>query len=242
MCLVIETIYHERETNNGSYLLGKFIPLTAEEDIKVYKVLRYEKEYEGVEGILQPITPTWVLPMTKEHYSTPFMNASVKFKKGWATMESVLDISDGNRIEQGIHAYRNVKFATSAVGNGHGGLVVRTAYIPKGTPFYVGTNGDIVSSKLIISEVGNDITFNGMLDFHDWYFRKESQYEMNKEKMLKDEYPTKKAYDMGFEAGKRLRYAPDADEIDALEGAVKKLIGKDEAYHLARLLNELREL
>ena len=122
MCLTVDLTFHKKR-------FGKYQPIKAETDIVVYKELK----------ILDP-----------EYCITPYQRVLIMFKDGIAIQTEkefeylIHPIYHVPVIYQGIHAsiiypkiYRNEYAGFYAI-------------IPKGTHYYRGIYGDIVSKKLII--------------------------------------------------------------------------------------------
>ena len=79
---------------------------------------------------------------------TPIQGYSIHFLNRIAQQEATL-IVDGGRIFYGIHAFRSkkqaLKFCHQSVN-----FVIHSAVIPPNTKYYIGTNKDIASERLII--------------------------------------------------------------------------------------------
>ena len=132
MCLIISEKYHP-----------DYKPLIAEEDIEVVKYLALPGDVSYFYG--DGMIGTVHCPLR-----TPFMSIPIVFGDNEecvlesSTFEAKMDEDDGWCMEVGIHAY------TSSQGTCLSGLTPFQAYIPKGTKYYFGTNGDIVAEKMII--------------------------------------------------------------------------------------------
>ena len=75
---------------------------------------------------------------SKDYY-TPVMDAIVKFYRNKAILQDNFGVWNG-RVEEGIHSYVEKRFTPG----------MHYAIIPKGTKFFIGCGGDVVSEKLII--------------------------------------------------------------------------------------------
>lgn len=132
MCLIISEKYHP-----------DYKPLVAEEDIEVVKYLALPDDVSYLD--MNDMIRTVHHPLC-----TPFMSIPIVFDDNEecvlesSTFEAKMDEDDGWCMEVGIHAY------TSPQGTRLSGLTPFQAYIPKGTKYYFGTNGDIVAEKMII--------------------------------------------------------------------------------------------
>ena len=105
-------------------------PLKAEKDIRVYKCLDIQF------GI-----------------TTPFMYHPIKFdEEGKCILTSgELKPTSEDTINKGIHAYRTKNDAIiTCLMFPETGTTAFKATIPKGTKYFIGNNGDIVSEKMII--------------------------------------------------------------------------------------------
>jgi hypothetical protein len=131
MCLIVNTNIHKK--NKSGYVKA----LTAQEDIFVYKCLDHS---EG-----EVCTPFQYMPITfkdgKFSYDTDYM-VSRKYCYSVA----------GAIINEGIHSYWSDDYACNCVMTFHEGCGTKKHYavIPKGSKFFVGTDGDVVSDNLIV--------------------------------------------------------------------------------------------
>lgn len=75
---------------------------------------------------------------------TPYQKASIKFNNGiYIQLAYRFSFDTSGDIHQGIHSYyRHDIFYNK--------LIVYPCIIPKGTQYYIGSNNDLVSLKLII--------------------------------------------------------------------------------------------
>ena len=126
MCLLTSTIYHKKDENN---VIKCFV---AQEDILVYKCL--DCDYG--------------------QYSTPFRYMPIVFTKGKYVYNEVnmYEIAycgkySGAAINVGIHTYSTK--AVAMVSKFHYSKL-HYAVIPKGSNFYIGIDGDVVSNNLIV--------------------------------------------------------------------------------------------
>ena len=86
-------------------------------------------------------------------YCTPFYFFPIFFENG----EYVLKVknftynksSNNKRVEEGIHSYYNKSAAQKLEKDG---IEKHYAIIPKGAKYYIGNNGDVVSTELIVFE------------------------------------------------------------------------------------------
>lgn len=162
MCLRINEYYH---------LDGK--PLKAAQDIVVYKVLIKENK----------ATPYFTInnshyhPYKRDWYYTPYRKYEIFFSGGLATLEAKLNPSIdvyGATVNEGIHAYTTFDKArqeAESLVNKLAHPLIFHAIIPAGTPFYVGTSGDIVSAKLEVHVVVEFTENKEDYTFDNWYAR-----------------------------------------------------------------------
>ena len=128
MCLIISKVYHKEDNNRN---VKCFV---AKEDILAYKCLDCE---DGV-------------------YYTPFQYMPIVFTKGKYAYNKVnmpkSKCEWNDTIGVGIHAYstKNAAIALSKSFYWGNGTSMHYAVIPKGSNFYIGNNGDIVSNNLIV--------------------------------------------------------------------------------------------
>lgn len=116
----------------------------AETDINVYKCLDFDSFHET--------------------YCTPFRYLPIIFEKGICKIDTIIDVNsvDGfvipERIEVGIHSYylRDYAEITARKFYKCSGTRVHKAIIPKGSEYYIGKRGEIVSNNLIIFEMDID--------------------------------------------------------------------------------------
>ena len=104
-------------------------PLVANHDIEVMKVLTF-----GNKG-----------------WTTPYRYKKIHFifKKAILKSEMRISILYTDEVCEGIHSCLDVAKVKEVMSYNAGSLVFQ-AIIPKGSKFYYGTDGDIVSNKLII--------------------------------------------------------------------------------------------
>ena len=126
MCLTINYFIHFDNLKN------KYKPFTAKTDLEVIKILG---NFDGC------------------HYYTPFRGKKIVFKDGKYLMKAGgngahLGYRKSFLVNQGIHSYYNLSYA----------FYLNTSdcqfesVIPKGTNYFIGKNGDVVSEKLLIFE------------------------------------------------------------------------------------------
>ena len=135
MCLSVNLNYHKVEDN-------KPIALIAKQSLLVYKVL------SSTDGV---------------HYHTPFQYQSINFddKYGMFFYETTKfsifeDLDYEYNVTCGIHSFMDIHIANlvkkyfqkrSIIR-----IVIRHAIIPKGSKFYIGVDGDVVSNDLVVFE------------------------------------------------------------------------------------------
>lgn len=107
---------------------------TAKEDIHCYKVLRIKNTH-------------LISPYQKYRY---YLNKLV-------TVDKMIHNNFGN-VYEGLHAYTTKLKALNCIiwmarvlGWGHDNYKVYNCIIPKGSKYYLGNNGDIVSNQMIIT-------------------------------------------------------------------------------------------
>ena len=128
MCLIISKVYHKEDSNRNVKCFA------AKEDILAYKCLDYKNG----------------------KYYTPFQYMPIVFTKGKYAYNKVnmpkSKCEWNDTIGVGIHAYstKNAAIALSKSYYWGNGTSMHYAVIPKGSNFYIGNNGDIVSNNLIV--------------------------------------------------------------------------------------------
>ena len=124
MCLIVEKSKH-------LHIFGLNFPRIAIKDKIVYKILI----------------------QNNSDYITPYKNHPVHFFKNQAILEAedACRLTHYNCIEFGIHAFTNYlrAFSRLRIIDDINGTIFK-AVIPKGTRYFYGDDGDIVSEKLII--------------------------------------------------------------------------------------------
>lgn len=150
MCLTIKTTFHKK---------GK--PIVAERSILVYKMLeRYMgKKYNN-------------------QYHTPYMGTPINFCDEGDNMYfykttrlqkdlSLSPCSSDKYISKGIHSFSDKKTAIDEVNMYNEGSLYRMsmhyAVIPKGSKFFIGSDGDIVSTNLVVFKRKKDYDKNKKL-------------------------------------------------------------------------------
>jgi hypothetical protein len=140
-------------------LIVKRGPIVTENDIKVYKILK--SRISDSNWFLNLI-----LPFKYRRLFTPFQGEEIKLGKCYVSNFGIQDFnnnsSNGSKIiEKGLHSYYDItKGATKKVffirwlfknrfSTHNNRMVVVLAYIPKGSKFYIGIDGDIVSDCLV---------------------------------------------------------------------------------------------
>ena len=129
MCLIINRLYHKMGGENEDYRPRH---LTAQEDILVYKLLLHTP-WGGV------FTPYQYMPIS-------FWDGRYNYV---STFTFALNEEGDDCVVEGCHAYHSYDRA-ELIDNGTFNSRIHRAVIPKGTKFYVGLFGDIVSENLII--------------------------------------------------------------------------------------------
>ena len=136
MCLEISTIHHP-----------DLKPLTAEKDIEVVKFLKPELH----EFSMPKYDTCEIMAMTEFSLRTPYMSYPVEFDENdECVMEHYMSTFDGLWVVEGIHAYTEIMWWYQRQKDLLLTCTPFKAYIPKGTKYYFGTNGDIVAEKIII--------------------------------------------------------------------------------------------
>jgi hypothetical protein len=142
MCLTIKDTFHKK---------GK--PLVAERSILVYKMLeRYAgKKYNN-------------------QYHTPYMGTPINFCDEGDNMyfyKATRLQKDSIYISKGIHSFSDKKTAIDEVNMYNEGSLYRMsmhyAVIPKGSKFFIGSDGDIVSTNLVVFKRKKDYDKNKKL-------------------------------------------------------------------------------
>lgn len=126
MCLTINKKFHK------SCFVLKPKPFIAKSNILVYKLLEYK---DG-------------------RYKTPYQKAPIWFSggkwEGWQTMfgMSYCAVSGFNwEVDEGFHSY----WTEAAISDiQKAGREIFYAVIPEGSNYYIGTDGDVVSDRLVI--------------------------------------------------------------------------------------------
>ena len=136
MCLEISRVHHP-----------DLEPLVAEEDIEVVKYLM--KPSVAYYSVVYYTTSK----QEERVLRTPFLNEPVKFDENDECVMTAPELKreqdyDKWIVEEGIHAYIGTNAFTflqfvSDCAPFH-------AYIPKGTKYYLGNEGDIVAEKMVI--------------------------------------------------------------------------------------------
>lgn len=151
MCLIINRLYHKAGGENDDYMP---CPLTAQEDILVYKLLLH-------------------LPWGGAY--TPYQMMPISFLDGRYYYDSTFTFAlnleqQDDCVIKGCHAYHSYDSA-EWIDNGTFNSRIHRAVIPKGTKFYVGRFGDIVSEKLIvINDLDEETGMKGLepITFEDY--------------------------------------------------------------------------
>lgn len=128
--------------------------------------IKVKHYYNGLTKIPKPlVAKTNIVAIKKlsldkdDNYHTPFMCKNVTFNNGIVTLES--DVKEGFRVE------KSAWYDTYDVANGIHSFIERdrcmwsreklfVSIIPKGSKYYLGEDGDLVSEKLIVFETQED--------------------------------------------------------------------------------------
>ena len=94
------------------------------------------------------------------NYYTPFQNVNIFFDNGKCVMEKIPNIVpkrvNGRReIEKGLHSFYK-KTPANTLSAYFPRTEIYYAMIPKGSEYYIGINGEIVSNNLIVFETQKD--------------------------------------------------------------------------------------
>ncbi len=143
MCLTIKTRWHK--TDKPSI----FMALKAKKPIVAYKLLEMQ------DGIL----------------ATPYQYLPIKFRSGQKTVKGIGFEKENSSlvngmykfpfVRYGVHAFSHKKSVEEALSNAKSmgwDFLNYRAVIPAGSYFFIGSEGDIVSNKLIIFE--NEDAYN----------------------------------------------------------------------------------
>lgn len=110
---------------------------TAKKNILVYKMLEELNVCKPLKNIKE----------------TPYQYVTVKFKRGRTTQESCLVAENNQHVRTGIHAFtykgksdETVRYLDHFL---NWGLKTYYAVIPKGSSYYLGTQNDVATNKLI---------------------------------------------------------------------------------------------
>lgn len=97
-----------------------------------------------------------------DNYYTPYQNVPVYFKKGKCVMNTPHFSYERSRyhtiVKEGIHSYYKKSNAECYESSYYYcfGTKMYYAIIPKGTEYYIGNSGDVVSTELIIFKTLED--------------------------------------------------------------------------------------
>lgn len=134
MCLCIDLKYHKRKNNRA-------IPLVAEQTIFVHKMV--EKDDNN-----HYYTPYNYMPINFDDEYGMFFYKTTRFSYYNDGCSSTI------YINKGIHSFTDIEEAES--NNKYFSCLcgadvrIYNAVIPKGSKFFIGRNGDIVSSNLVV--------------------------------------------------------------------------------------------
>ena len=124
MCLTVDKRFHGKTR--------PFYPLWAEHDMYVYKILK--KYRSGGET----------------RYSTPYQHMVVKSGYEYYASDFGIDTwSSNGQVSHGLHSWTKRQLAARDCSYRDGENVF-VAIIPQGSRYFVGTEGDVVSEKLIM--------------------------------------------------------------------------------------------
>ena len=129
MCLTVDKEFKTRQAARDFFAK----PLIAKTNKTVYKVLKKRAFYKHLES-----------PFQQEKYEPGELKTVPKFgKEILKNFDSIWRIN----INNGIHACTSLDQAIWMAERGFMRKVIK-CYIPKGTPYFIGTDGDIVSLAL----------------------------------------------------------------------------------------------
>lgn len=145
MCLTINTTFHKKEK-----------PIVAERSILVYKVL---ERYVGKENTNKYHTPYQGKRINFNPNDGMYFYKNTRIKKELFGSEKL--------ITNGIHSFTDKQLAVNEVEMYSNKSMYRQsmhyAIIPKGSNFYIGTDGDIVSTNLVVFKCKKDYDKNKKL-------------------------------------------------------------------------------
>ena len=177
MCLLINKHIHKPKTVYHTDYDGRVFcteerkPLYSDKDIIVYKVLK------GRQLAIDTICYPYDTPIRMELiYVTPFMGCTVFFDDGKADIISKIQFSDDcyadhDKINKGLHSYISRNKALEHLNPflfSDLNLKIFTAIIPAYTDFYIGEDGDVVSSRLIIYEDDTKINRENSIEIEEF--------------------------------------------------------------------------
>lgn len=176
MCLFINKQIHKSKTvYHTGYYGGVFCtkerePLYSDKDIIVYKVLKDRQL--AIDSICYPYDTGIRIEI---RYVTPFMGCTVDFDNdGKADIISEILFSDDcyadhDRINKGLHSYISYDKAIELLNDPFiPYLKIFMAIIPAHTDFYIGEDGDVVSSHLIIYEDNTKINRENSIEIEEF--------------------------------------------------------------------------
>ena len=212
-------------------------------------------------------SPSYLNFGAMDKFKTPYQGTLVDFGGGNTFLLKAdafpSEKSDKEEVNNGIHAYQTLEIAQAQISYSSKTYVFR-ATIPAGTPFYVGYDGDVVAEELVIERVldGDDTgkyripewmqeqnelqtQLKVTLEYIDGMTEKLEALKKQVTKAEAEEYKAKKAYDRGFEAGKKLTWKPKHEQLEALQRALVRSMGdgyKEEYLNLQSLFYDLQKL
>ena len=175
MCLLINKHIHKPKTVYHTDYDGRVFcteerkPLYSDKDIIVYKVLK------GKQLAIDTICYPYDTPIRMELiYVTPFMGCTVFFDDGKADIISEIRFSDDcyadhDKINKGLHSYISYDKAIELLNDPFIPYSkIFMAIIPAHTDFYIGEDGDVVSSHLIIYEDNTKINRENSIEIEEF--------------------------------------------------------------------------
>ncbi len=127
MCLHIDSLYHGKGNSN----------------VKGYHIAAF------------PILVWKVLERRGTAFKSPFMCKMYHFKKEYSSEFSFN--ASRNKVEAGLHAYYSFEYAQKGVMSWGYDAYIFPSIIPIGAKFFIGSNGEIASSKLIVYRDGVEL-------------------------------------------------------------------------------------
>lgn len=131
MCLYISTKFHH--SVNGNYRAKK----VGSKPLLVWKLLEYQKKIK--------------------RYTTPYQYLPITFDNGMKAVEGIgfrTVVAYSTQVNEGVHAYRTTNISRNAIEKARDYCSWEfkqfPAIIPSGESYFIGKDGDIVASRMII--------------------------------------------------------------------------------------------